>query len=73
MEIEGPLLIEVIDDEVSRKRRVEIKFRLEFQLLDPLQQVKRMQAYIQMLYQLAQDLGEESAETYINLMDLKLN
>ncbi len=63
MEIDGPLLIEVTDDEASNNRKVEIRFRLEFQLLEPQQQVKRMQTYIQRLYQLAQDLGQESADS----------
>jgi hypothetical protein len=62
MQIEGPFLIEVIDDESRNSRKVEVRFREDFQGLDTDQQCRRVESYIQHLYQLAKSLDQESAD-----------
>ena len=62
MQIDGPFVIEVIDDESRNCRRVEVRFREEFQNLDTDQQCRRVESYIQHLYQLVKSLDQESAD-----------
>jgi len=62
MQIEGPFVIEVIDDESRNCRRVEVRFREDFQNLDTDQQCRRVESYIQHLYQLVKSLDQESAD-----------
>ena len=62
MKIEGPLAIEVIDDTAKNSRKVEVKFRAEFQAINGGQQSARMKTYIQQLNQFAQSLDRESAD-----------
>ena len=62
MKIEGPLTIEVIDDTAKNSRRVDVKFRPDFQAISAEQQTVRMQSYIQQLNLVAQSLDQESAD-----------
>lgn len=62
MKIDGPLAIEVIDDTAKNSRKVEVKFRPEFQAINAQQQSIRMKSYIQQLNQFAQSLDRESAD-----------
>jgi len=62
MEIDGPLVIDIIDDASTGSRKVEVKFRLEFQILSAEQQSVRMKNYIQPLYRFAQNLDPQSAD-----------
>jgi hypothetical protein len=56
MQIDGPFVIEVIDDESRNCRRVEVRFREDFQNLDTDQQCRRVESYIQHLYQQVKSL-----------------
>jgi len=62
MQIEGPFVIEVIDDESRNCRRVEVRFREDFQSLNTDQQSRHVESYIQHLYQLVKSLDQESAD-----------
>jgi len=62
MKIEGPLTIEVIDDTAKNSRKVDVKFRPDFQAINAEQQTARMQSYIQQLNLVAQSLDQESAD-----------
>jgi hypothetical protein len=62
MKIEGPLAIDITDDESSGSRKVEVRFREDFRKLSPEQQAADMKSYIQQLYRLAQSLDQESAD-----------
>jgi len=62
MQIEGPFVIGVIDDESRNCRKLEIRFREDFQGLNADQQCRRIESYIQHLYQMAKSLDQESAD-----------
>jgi len=62
MKINGPLSINVLDDDVQAKRTLEIDFTEAFQQLDHAQQISDMQAYIQHLFQNAESLPQGQAD-----------
>lgn len=62
MKIDGPLLINVQDDDVQNKRTLEISFREEYQQLELSQRVSEMTKYIQSLFQNAQTLQDGQAD-----------
>ena len=62
MKIDGPISVNILDDDVQNKRTLEINFKQEFQQLNLSQQVSEMTRYIQTLFQNAQPLEEDQAD-----------
>ncbi|MCK4710278.1 MAG: hypothetical protein KAU21_16795 [Gammaproteobacteria bacterium] len=62
MKIDGPLSINVQDDDVQNKRTLEITFNDEFQQLKLSQRVSEMKKYIQSLFQNSQSLEDGQAD-----------
>ncbi len=62
MKIEGPLSVNVKDDDIQAKRTLEINFTDAFQQLAHAEQVSSMQSYIQTLFQHAESLPQGQAD-----------
>ncbi len=62
MKIEGPLGINVKDDDLQAKRILEINFTDAFQQLSHDEQVNHLQNYIQTLFQQAESLPQGQAD-----------
>lgn len=59
MKIDGPLSISIKDDDIQKKRTLEINFKPDFQQLLPDQQTGELKKYIQNLYRNAHTLNED--------------
>jgi len=62
MKIDGPLSVNVKDDDIQAKRTLEITFTDAFQQLGHNEQVAAMKSYIQTLFQNAESLPQGQAE-----------
>ncbi len=62
MKIDGPLTINILDDDVQNKRTLEINFKEDFQQLELSSRVSEMKKYIQSLFQNAQTLQDKQAD-----------
>ena len=62
MKIDGPIAVNVLDDDLLNKRTLEINFTEDFQKMEAPIQVAEMKRYIQSLFQNAQSLGDEHAD-----------
>jgi hypothetical protein len=61
MKIEGPLIVSVLDDDIQKKRTLEIDFTEQYQELAVEQQAADMKKYIQQLFQNAEALSEKDS------------
>ncbi len=62
MKIDGPIRVNVLDDDLLRKRTLEISFTDDYQHMDSALQVAEMKRYIQSLFQNTQSLDDQHAD-----------